>query len=94
MKKEIKKIESGDRTNFDFEGSINGKLFSGGSSKGFTLVIGSNQFIPGFEEQMIGMCVGDIKNLKVPFPKNYHAKDLAGKMSNFKVTINSIKKKR
>lgn len=93
MSKEVKKIENGDRANFDFAGFIDGDQFQGGTSRGFTMVIGSGQFIPGFEEQMIGMVQGETKDVIVPFPDNYHAPDLAGKEAVFKVKINSIKKK-
>ena len=90
--KKIKKIENGDRVNFDYCGFLNDKKFNGGSSKGYTIVIGSGQFIPGFEEQMIGMSQGEEKNIFVTFPKNYHAKFLAGKETKFQIKVNSIKK--
>lgn len=92
MSKKIKVIENGDRANFDFAGFIDGVQFQGGTAKGFTMVIGSGQFIPGFEEQMIGMAQGESKDVVVSFPKNYHAKEFAGKEAVFKVKINSVKK--
>lgn len=93
MSKVIKEIENGDRANFDFAGFIDGKQFDGGTARGFTMVIGSGQFIPGFEDQMIGMKQGETKDVIVSFPKNYHASEFAGKEALFKVKINSIKKK-
>ena len=89
---QIKKIENGDRANFDFAGFIDGVQFQGGTAKGFTMVIGSGQFIPGFEDQMIGMEQGTEKDITVTFPTNYHAPEFAGKEAVFKVKINSIKK--
>ncbi len=77
---------------FDFEGSVDGKLFDGGSSKDFSLVIGSGQFIPGFEDQMIGMTKGEEKIIKVTFPENYGG-DLASKDAEFKVNLNAIQTK-
>ena len=91
MKKE-KIIQKGDRVNFDFSGFLNGKKFEGGTSRGFTLVIGSGQFIPGFEEQMVGLKQGEETSIKVTFPKDYHASHLANKEVLFKLKINSIKK--
>jgi len=93
IKKEKQVIENGDTVNFDFEGSVDGKLFDGGSSKGYELVIGSGQFIPGFEEQMIGLKADEEKDLKVTFPKEYHSEDLKGKEAVFKVKINVVKEK-
>ncbi|MEA2099451.1 MAG: trigger factor [Campylobacterota bacterium] len=77
---------------FDFEGSVDGKLFEGGASKDFSLVIGSGQFIPGFEDQMIGMKKGEEKIIKVTFPENYGG-DLASKDAEFKVNLNAIQTK-
>ncbi|MCY2902993.1 trigger factor [Mycoplasmopsis arginini] len=84
-------IKLNDRVNFDFVGFIDGEKFDGGEAEKFDLVIGSNQFIPGFESQMIGLKKGETKDLNLKFPETYHAKDLAGKDVVFRVTINSIK---
>ena len=86
-------VENGDMTLIDFEGSVDGELFEGGASDGFNLQIGSNQFIPGFEEQIIGMNSGDEKDVKVTFPEEYQAKDLAGKEAVFKVKLHEIQVK-
>jgi trigger factor len=84
-------IAKGDTANFDFEGSVDGKLFDGGSAKGYEMEIGSGQFIPGFEDQMIGMKAGETKDVNVTFPTPYAAKELEGKAAVFKVTVNSVK---
>jgi trigger factor len=86
-------VEDGDMTLMDFEGSIDGELFEGGKAEGFNLRIGSGQFIPGFEEQMIGMKMGEEKTITVTFPEDYHAKDLAGKDADFKVKLHEIQAK-
>ena len=86
-------VEDGDMTLMDFEGSIDGELFEGGKAEGFNLRIGSNQFIPGFEEKMIGMKMGEEKTITVTFPEDYHAKDLAGKDAEFKVVLHEIQAK-
>jgi len=90
---EDRAVIDGDMTNIDFEGSIDGVLFDGGTAKGFALTIGSNQFIPGFEEQLIGLKMGEEKVVKTAFPKDYHSKELAGKDAEFKVTLNEIQEK-
>lgn len=77
--------------NIDFEGFVNGKAFEGGKAEGFDLLIGSGQFIPGFEDQLVGMKKGEEKEITVTFPEQYPAKDLAGKESTFKVKLNAIK---
>lgn len=84
-------IAKGDTANFDFEGSVDGKLFDGGSAKSYEMEIGSGQFIPGFEDQMIGMAAGETKDVKVTFPTPYAAKELEGKEAVFKVTVNAVK---
>jgi trigger factor len=89
---EDRALEKDDTAVFDFEGSVDGKLFDGGSAKDFSLVIGSGQFIPGFEDQMIGMKKEEEKVLKVTFPENYGG-DLASKDAEFKVKLNSIQTK-
>ena len=87
------KLAEGDTANIDFEGFIGDKAFEGGKAEGFDLVIGSNQFIAGFEPQLIGMKKGEEKDIKVTFPENYQAKDLAGKEATFKIKLNAIKVK-
>lgn len=77
----------------DFEGSIDGELFEGGTAKEFALVLGSNQFIPGFEDQVIGMKIGEEKIVKVTFPENYGGDKLAGKDAEFKVNVHNIQEK-
>ena len=89
---EDRSLEKDDTAVFDFEGSVDGKLFDGGSAKDFSLVIGSGQFIPGFEDQMIGMKKGEEKVIKVTFPENYTG-ELAGKDAEFKVNLNAIQTK-
>ncbi|MGX9357852.1 MULTISPECIES: trigger factor [unclassified Mycoplasma] len=84
-------IKMGDSVNFDFTGYINGEKFEGGEAEKFDIVIGSNQFIPGFEEQMVNLNRGESKDINLKFPETYHAKELAGKDVVFKVKINSVK---
>lgn len=80
---------SGETVNIDYEGSIDGELFDGGSAEGASLEIGSGQFIDGFEEQLIGMSVGDTRTIDVTFPDPYtNNEDLSGKAAQFKVTLN------
>ncbi|OQX72653.1 MAG: trigger factor [Campylobacteraceae bacterium 4484_4] len=86
-------LEEGDLAVFDFEGFLNGEPFEGGKAENFELRIGSGQFIPGFEEQMIGMKKGEEKTIKVTFPEDYRNKDLAGKEVEFKIKLNDIKAK-
>ncbi len=89
-----KEVEDGDVANIDYEGSIDGQVFEGGSAKGFDLQIGSGTFIPGFEEGLIGAAVGDTVDVAVTFPNEYtNNPTLAGKDAVFKVTVNSISKK-
>ena len=83
-------VENGDVTVIDFEGFKDGVPFEGGKAEGFELTIGSGQFIPGFEEQMVGMEKGETRDLNVTFPKNYHAEELAGAPVVFKVTVHNI----
>ena len=82
-------LENGDTVNLDYAGSVDGVAFEGGTAKGQTLTLGSNQFIPGFEEQMVGMNIGEEKDLNVTFPEQYHAAELAGKAAVFHVKVNS-----
>lgn len=86
-------LKAGDTANINFVGKRDGVAFPGGAGEEFDLVIGSGQFIPGFEEQMIGMKIGDEKALDITFPENYHAAELAGVPVVFEVTLNSIKRK-
>ncbi len=81
----------GDIAVIDFIGSIDGVEFKGGKGEAYPLEIGSNSFIPGYEEQLIGKKVGDVVNVKATFPENYHAKDLAGKEALFVTTIKEIR---
>jgi len=90
---EDRPVQSGDMVNIDYEGSIDGVAFEGGSAKGYNLVIGSNTFIPGFEDQLIGFNLNDEKDIQVKFPEDYHNKDLAGKDATFRVKVNEIKVK-
>jgi len=83
-------VKNGDTVNIDFVGTINGVPFSGGSAKGYILVIGSGKLIPGFEEQIIGMKVGEVKDISVTFPLNYHVVEFRGQIAVFKITLNSI----
>ncbi len=90
---EDRPVEKDDVANIDFEGFCNGVPFDGGKGEGFDLTIGSGQFIPGFEEQLIGKNIGDEVDVNVTFPEEYHAEELKGKPALFKVKINSIKVK-
>ena len=83
-------VENGDTVNLDYAGTVDGVAFEGGTAEGQTLQIGSGSFIPGFEEQMVGMCVAEERDLHVTFPEEYHAKELAGKEAVFHVKVNSI----
>ncbi len=91
---EDRALVSGDVAVIDFEGSIDGELFEGGAAKEFALTLGSNQFIPGFEDQVIGMKKGEEKVIKVTFPENYGGEALAGKDAEFKVTVHEIQMKK
>lgn len=86
-------VEDGDITVIDFVGSVDGVEFEGGKAENHELTIGSNTFIPGFEDQIIGMKIDEVKDIKVKFPDEYFSKDLAGKNAVFKVTLHEIKKK-
>jgi len=83
-------VAEGDTVNLDYAGSVDGVAFAGGTAQDQTLKIGSGSFIPGFEEQMIGMNIGEEKDLNVTFPEQYHAEELAGKAAVFHVKVNSI----
>ncbi|MET3311614.1 trigger factor [Bradyrhizobium japonicum] len=84
------KAESGDRVTINFKGTINGEVFEGGTGEGIQVVIGSNTFIPGFEEQLTGIGAGETRTLKVSFPKNYMNDKLAGQPAEFETTATSI----
>ena len=86
-------VESGDIATIDFEGFVDEKAFEGGKAENYDLEIGSNRFIPGFEDQVIGMKIDEEKDIKVKFPEEYFSKDLAGKDATFKVKVHEIKKK-
>lgn len=83
-------VAEGDTVNLDYSGSVDGVKFAGGTAENQTLKIGSHTFIPGFEEQMVGMTIGEEKDLNVTFPTEYHAKELAGKEAVFHVKVNGI----
>ncbi len=87
-------VANGDVTTIDFEGFKDGVPFEGGKANGHQLEIGSGQFIPGFEEQMIGMTKGETRDLNLTFPENYGVADLAGADVVFKVTVNKIATKK
>ncbi|MGP7816798.1 trigger factor [Niallia sp. 01092] len=91
--KEEGAAELGDTVVMDFEGFQDGVAFEGGTAENFSLELGSGQFIPGFEDQVVGMATGDVKEIEVSFPEEYHAAELAGKPATFKVTIHEIKGK-
>jgi len=86
-------VEFGDTAIFDFDGYLDGTPFDGGKAENYSLEIGSNQFIPGFEEQMVGLKSGDEKDLNVTFPENYQAEHLAGKEVVFKIKLHEVKVK-
>ena len=90
---EDRAVKDGDMTVIDFEGFIDGEAFEGGKGENYPLTIGSHSFIDTFEEQMIGMNIGEEKELNVTFPEDYHAENLKGKPATFKVTVNEIKEK-
>ena len=89
---EDRAVIEGDTVNLDYSGSVDGVAFAGGTAEGQTLKIGSHTFIPGFEEQMVGMAIGEEKDLNVTFPEQYHSDELAGKAAVFHVKVNSIQK--
>lgn len=86
-------LQKDDISTIDFEGFVDGVAFEGGKAENFELTIGSGQFIPGFEDQLIGMKIGEEKEINVTFPKEYHAENVAGKPAMFKVKLISIKSK-
>ena len=86
-------LENGYTAVIDFEGFVDGKAFEGGKGENYSLELGSNTFIPGFEDQLIGLKIGEEADVNVTFPENYFSKDLAGKPAVFKVKVNDIKVK-
>jgi len=90
-RKKGSKAKDGDQVVIDFLGTVDGEAFEGGSSEDYPLVLGSNSFIPGFEEQLIGCKAGDDKNVKVTFPDDYGSKDLAGKNAEFACKVKNVK---
>ncbi|RDF93434.1 trigger factor [Leuconostoc mesenteroides] len=93
LQEESVKAENGDTVVIDFDGSVDGVKFDGGQGKDFSLALGSGQFIPGFEEQLVGHTAGEDVNVNVTFPEDYQAADLAGKEALFEVTIHELKRK-
>ncbi len=89
-KPEGAKAEEGDRVTIKFAGKIDGELFEGGSGDDMPVLIGSNGFIPGFEEQLVGIAAGETRTLKIKFPEHYQAENLAGKDAEFEATAKSI----
>ncbi|WP_068783129.1 trigger factor [Paenibacillus phocaensis] len=85
--------QNGDTVVIDFDGSVDGVPFEGGQAERYSLELGSNSFIPGFEDQVVGMATGDFKDVTVTFPDTYHAEELAGKEAVFKVKVHEIKRK-
>ena len=88
-----RELQNGDIATIDFEGFVDGVAFEGGKAENHELEIGSGAFIPGFEDQLVGMKIDEEKEIKVTFPKEYFSKDLAGKEAMFKVKLHEIKKK-
>lgn len=90
---EDRPVEKGDTVVIDFEGFVDGKTFEGGKAENHELEIGSGKFIPGFEDQIVGMKIDEDRDIKVTFPKEYPAKELEGKEATFKIKLHEIKKK-
>lgn len=86
-------VADGDIITLDYAGSVDGVAFEGGTAENQELTIGSGRFIPGFEEQLVGVAIGEEKNVEVTFPEEYHAKELAGKAAVFKCVVHGIKVK-
>ncbi|TBL81681.1 trigger factor [Paenibacillus thalictri] len=85
--------QNGDVVSIDFEGFVDGEAFEGGTAEKYSLELGSGSFIPGFEEQVVGLKKGEQKDVNVTFPEEYHAENLKGKAAVFKVTLHDIKRK-
>ncbi|RBW71566.1 trigger factor [Bacillus taeanensis] len=90
---EAGQVENGDTVVIDFEGFVDGEAFEGGKAENYSLEVGSGSFIPGFEEQLVGLEAGTEKDVEVSFPEEYHAEELAGKPATFKVKVHDIKRK-
>ena len=90
---EDRAAQNGDVANIDFVGTVDGVKFDGGEAQGFDLTLGSGQFIPGFEDQVVGMNIGETKDVNVQFPENYQAENLKGKPAVFSVKLNSLQGK-
>lgn len=90
---EDRAVKDGDMTVIDFEGFVDGVAFEGGKGENYPLTIGSHSFIDTFEDQIVGMNIGDEKEINVTFPEDYHVEDLKGKPAMFKVKVNEIKEK-
>ncbi len=90
---EDRAAQNGDITVIDFDGSVDGVAFDGGKAENYSLTLGAGQFIPGFEEQVVGHKTGDEFDVNVKFPEDYHSKDLAGKDAVFKIKLHEIKMK-
>ncbi len=90
-RKKGSKAKDGDQVVFDFVGKVDGEAFEGGAAEDYPLVLGSNSFIPGFEEQLVGVKAGEEKNVEVSFPEDYQAENLAGKAAVFECTIKDVK---
>mgnify|MGYP000991902402 FL=1 len=86
-------VKNGDLVTLDFKGFVNDEPFEGGEGKDYPLEIGSNRFIPGFEEQLIGIKIGEQRDVNVTFPEEYHSQELAGKAAKFECVIHSIKER-
>ena len=86
-------VENGDEVELDYSGTVDGVKFDGGTAEHQQLTIGSGMFIPGFEEQMVGMNVGEEKDLNVKFPDEYHSNELKGKDAVFHVKVHAIRPK-
>ena len=85
--------QNGDIANIDFVGTVDGVKFDGGEAEGYDLTLGSGSFIPGFEDQVVGMTIGEKKDVNVTFPENYQAENLKGKAAVFAVTLNALQAK-
>jgi len=92
-KDEKEEIKNGDVAVIDFEGFLNGTPFKGGKGENYSLTIGSNTFIPGFEDALVGLKKGDKKDINITFPENYHSEELKGKPVVFKVEIKEVKER-
>ena len=90
---EDRAVKEGDIIFLNFEGKVDGIPFEGGKAENFELVVGSGSFIPGFEEQLVGLSLGEEKDIEVTFPEEYHAEELKGKPAVFSVKVNEIKEK-